>query len=85
MAAIKVSTRENPRGNYWCNTTYAGYDISAEGQSIADVQRLITEELHRQGQVEIVFEEPKPYPKKLPIVKPQITYARWRIDKDCIG
>ena len=83
---LTVQTRQNSKGNWWCNTTHAGYDIYEEGETIAEAQRLMSETLERRGQIgEVNWETPKPYPKKEPVPKPEIGYAAWRIDKDCIG
>jgi len=30
---LKVQTRENAKGNYWCNASVKGYDVSVEGST----------------------------------------------------
>lgn len=83
---LSVETRQNEKGNWWCNTTHAGYDLFEEGTTIEEARQLITETLNRRGlpSEEIKWEEPKLYPKKEPVSKSEIGYATWRIDKGMV-
>lgn len=82
---ITISTRQNRHGNWWCNTT-VGYDYSFEGKTIADAQKQMKDLLDKKGipAEERKWQEPKLYPKQEETPKPEIGYARWRIDKGMV-
>ena len=83
---LTISTRQNRKGNWWCNTTYNGEDISVEGGSPNEAQFLIIKELVKRGYVGGRFFEPyKFYKKESKITKPKITYATSRIDNNPIA
>lgn len=35
---IIIHTRQNRKGNWWCNSTIKGYDVSFEGESVESAQ-----------------------------------------------
>jgi hypothetical protein len=86
---LTIQTRQNSKGNWWCNTTWNGYDISVEGQTIDDAQSLMIVELGKQKCSEIRnWSLPKFYDKKvnkLKSSKDYITYAKSRIDNNPIA
>ena len=86
---ITIQTRQNRKGNWWCNTTYNGEDISVEGGSPNEAQFLIIKELKERGFVggrnfsPYKFYNKEDRPTKP--TKPKITYATSRIDNNPIA
>lgn len=82
---LTVQTRENSKGNWWSNTTHAGYDICEEAETIAEARRLMGERLEKNGYTgEINWEAPQYYLKKAN-VRSEIGYAAYRIDRGCVA
>jgi hypothetical protein len=83
---IKVQTRENSRGRYWCNATVKGYDVTVEASTPEFARRKFEEETGLTDD-EIEFLAVKPYPQK-PVFKKDpflITPQKVRIDFDPQG
>lgn len=60
---IKVQTRENSHGRYWCNATVRGYDVSVEAPTVAEAQLKFWREPWVRG-VLLEFLPVQPYSKK---------------------
>lgn len=83
---LQVDTRQTPKGAFWCNTTHIGYDLYEEGQTIEEARQLITKTLSARGVMpdEIKWSESIFYKHSTPVVKSDIGYRSWRIDKGMV-
>lgn len=59
MAKIEIQIRQTPKGNWWANTTYRGYDYSEEGKTIEEAKALFIPHLRDGDEPEWL--EPKLY------------------------
>jgi hypothetical protein len=83
---MTIQTRQNRKGNWWCNTTYNGEDISVEGKSVYEARFLMIRELYKRKYYgERNWEPEKFYKKPTETVKQEIGYAKSRIDINPIG
>lgn len=46
---IKIQTRQNRHGNWWCNGTIDGYDHSFEGKKIQEAQEQMLDLLKKKS------------------------------------
>lgn len=76
---IKIHTKQNRKGNWWCFATLNGYDYSFEGKDILESQMKMKKCLSLLRVVDFQFTGPAYY-IHLPNPKPQIFYQRNRID-----
>lgn len=56
-----VQVRENRQGDWWCNTTFNGYDHSVTGSTPEDAKEKILRHLNI-TESDVIFEEIQPYP-----------------------
>jgi phage-related protein len=82
---IHLYVRQNNRGAWWCNGTINGYDHSFEG-TLESCQIQMASFLTKKGIAvkDVVWHEPRLYPKVLVVPQPPVTYMRWRIDKGMV-
>lgn len=85
---ITIQTRENSKGKWWCNTTYACEDIFVEAETPTEAQTLMASTLRMRGFAgEINWSKLRFYDKKINILKQKshIPYAVSRIDNNPIA
>jgi hypothetical protein len=64
---MKVQVRQNRKGNWWCNTTFHGTDISVEKETMEGAKQSIRDRLFGFGyRGDIVFDEPVYYDRFKP-------------------
>jgi hypothetical protein len=82
---LTIQTRQNRKGNWWCNTTFNGEDISVESRTIDASQCLIIEELVRKGYAgRGNWTKPEFYVNNIEKQRSYITYCKSRIDNNPI-
>lgn len=61
-----IQTRQNSKGNWWCNATIFGYDHSFEGETIEQAREQMIDLITKEGKNhnDYVWDEPTPYPHK---------------------
>ena len=78
---LPVYTRQNAYGNWWCNTTVNGMDVSYEGDTIEDARMKMSVYLWHNGiRKKIDWRSPQTYFHEPIVPKSQIKYQRNRID-----
>jgi hypothetical protein len=84
---LTIQTRQNRKGNWWCNTTFNGEDISVESRTIDASRCLIIEELtiKREYAGGWKWSEPEFYVNNIEKQRSYITYCKSRIDNNPIA
>lgn len=78
---LKVYTRQNSTGNWWCNTTLNGFDVSTEGKSIEEARLLMCITLKHNGiESNVDWRSPVTYNTTTHIAKSLIGYNRIKLD-----
>jgi hypothetical protein len=81
-----ITTRQNSKGNWWCSTTYKGYDYSEEETTASNARYKIQQALGLSTE-KVIWEDSKFYISKKDSFKETIPVERRtsRIDNHPIG
>ena len=84
---LTINTRQNSKGNWWCNTTWNGEDISVEGKTTDKAQLLMINELAniKCSEGRWAWTTIKPYNKKVTSKMLHVTYTKSIIDNNPIA
>lgn len=77
-----IETRQNRKGNFWCNGTINGYDISFEEQTTEKAREKMGEYLENRNISNVIWEAVKYYPAtdNVKLNKYSVGYRASRID-----